>query len=462
MKSLVPVCRVLMTAIASLVTSHCPSAQSLNTLFNFSSLPGFESGTNIGGAHPFHSLLLAGATLYGTTTYGGAVGGGTIFKVNTDGTGFQVVHDFLGYKNGDGVGPYCCLVLSGNTLYGTTAGGGPSLTESFGTIFAVNTDGTGYSILYAFDRSFAARGPGGGLVLSGNTLYGTTFATIFSINTDGTGYSTLHSASGTDGINPQGSLVLSGNKLFGTTYGGGSSSNGAVYTMFTDGTSYALLHSFSALTFLPDASTNSDGANPIAGLVLSGDTLFGTTPTGGPFGCGTLFSINTDGSGFKIVHSFIGTNEAAAPFEIALAGNTIYGGASFFPPDGAFNGKLFRVFNDGTGFAILQTLASGEFDVGGLVLSGNALYGVTEYGGSGGSGIVFKFSLLPQLAMTVLSDSSVLTWPAAQAGFTLQSSTNLASSIAWTAVSPEPVVVNGLNTVTNLISGAQQFFRLAQ
>ncbi len=32
----------------------------------------------------------------------------------------------------------------------------------------------------------------------------------------------------------------------------------------------------------------------------------------------------------------------------------------------------------------------------------------------------------------------------------------------WQAVSPGPVIVNGLNTVTNPFLGAQQFFRLSQ
>jgi len=55
----------------------------------------------------------------------------------------------------------------------------------------------------------------------------------------------------------------------------------------------------------------------------------------------------------------------------------------------------------------------------------------------------------------------ILTWPTNAAGFTLQSTTNLGSSAVWTTNSPAPVVVNGQNTVTNPISGAQQFYRLA-
>jgi hypothetical protein len=43
-----------------------------------------------------------------------------------------------------------------------------------------------------------------------------------------------------------------------------------------------------------------------------------------------------------------------------------------------------------------------------------------------------------------------------------QSTTNLGSPAVWTTNSLVPVVVNGQNTVTNPISGTQQFFRLIQ
>jgi hypothetical protein len=55
-----------------------------------------------------------------------------------------------------------------------------------------------------------------------------------------------------------------------------------------------------------------------------------------------------------------------------------------------------------------------------------------------------------------------LTWPTNAVGFTLQSTTNLHSPAAWVTNSPAPVVINGQNTVTNPISGAQQFYRLRQ
>src|ERR1017187_1999620 len=56
----------------------------------------------------------------------------------------------------------------------------------------------------------------------------------------------------------------------------------------------------------------------------------------------------------------------------------------------------------------------------------------------------------------------ILMWPTNATGFILQSTTNLVSPAVWTTIVPEPVVVNGNNTVTNPISGSQKFYRLSQ
>jgi uncharacterized repeat protein (TIGR03803 family) len=63
---------------------------------------------------------------------------------------------------------------------------------------------------------------------------------------------------------------------------------------------FNLLHTFGAGPGL----TNSDGEEPRSDLVLSGNTLYGTTPLGGTNGYGVIFSINTDGSGFTGGASF--------------------------------------------------------------------------------------------------------------------------------------------------------------
>jgi uncharacterized repeat protein (TIGR03803 family) len=249
---------------------------------------------------------------------------------------------------------------------------------------------------------------------------------------------------------------LSGNTLYGTTYYGGTWSNGTVYAMSTDGSGYTLLHSFRTTSGPTYTITNTDGMNPSAGVTLSGDTLYGTATYAGILGGGTVFSLKTDGSGFKVLHSFDGTN-GGAPSNLAIVGNTLYGAVS----DGlSQKGRLFSMNTDGSGFTVLCTINQG-FGAGGLAVTNNTLYGTTYYGGAAGTGTIFKFSLLPQLTITCSGPNSVLTWPNSATGFTLQSTTNLAAPV-WSTVSATPAVVNGLNTVTNPVSGKQQFFRLSQ
>ncbi len=72
----------------------------------------------------------------------------------------------------------------------------------------------------------------------------------------------------------------------------------------------------------------------------------------------------------------------------------------------------------------------------------------------------------PQLTTSRSETNIILTWPTDNYGFgyaeyTLECSTNLASP-AWTTNFQVPVVVNGQYTVTNSISGRQQFYRLSQ
>ena len=51
---------------------------------------------------------------------------------------------------------------------------------------------------------------------------------------------------------------------------------------------------------------NTEGAFPVGGLILAGDTLYGTAEWGGCFGGGTLIKVNTNGSGFTVLHNFAG------------------------------------------------------------------------------------------------------------------------------------------------------------
>ncbi len=118
-------------------------------------------------------------------------------------------------------------------------------------------------------------------------LYGTTEGggaqfegTIFKLNPDGNGYSILYSlhSSGPDTHDPQAGLLLAGDGYFyGTGYGGASSGAGGVFRVRTDGTGYAVLHNF------PTSADLSDGNSPRAVLVADKEGAFyGTTLSGGP------------------------------------------------------------------------------------------------------------------------------------------------------------------------------------
>ena len=86
---------------------------------------------------------------------------------------------------------------------------------------------------------------------------------------------------------------------------------------------------FTGFTNLYNFSDGTDGANPHAGLLLSGNTLYGTAQLGGSAGYGTVFGLNTNGAGFTTLHGFIGGADGANPYaSVILSGNTLYGTAA--------------------------------------------------------------------------------------------------------------------------------------
>jgi uncharacterized repeat protein (TIGR03803 family) len=246
------------------------------------------AGGSTDGATPTAALILDGlGYLYGTTQSGGANGLGTVFRMQTDGTGFMILHSFAGTPN-DGDTPMAGLVLDpSGVLYGTTQGGG---TYDQGTIFSVKTDGTGYVTRYNFTGDNDGSLPSAPLTLGLNqTLYGTaelggaySSGTVFKIQTDGTGFATIYSLGVTfeDASNPEASVTLdAAGNLLGTASGGGYYGLGAVFEMRLDGSGYSILHSF--------AGAPQDGSLPLAAVIIdSYGNVYGTTNAGGAYGSG--------------------------------------------------------------------------------------------------------------------------------------------------------------------------------
>jgi uncharacterized repeat protein (TIGR03803 family) len=332
------------TTLTNFVVEHTFSAPAPNSEDTF---------TNSDGGVPSGTLLLSSNLLYGTAAYGGIGGSGTVFKMTTNGASFNVLRTFTialtnapgFYTNSDGANPLAGLVLSSNLLYSTASGGG---TNGNGVIFSVTTNGS-FAVLHTFPALDAATEttnndgalPYGGLLLSGNTLYGTAafggvwgFGTIFAINTNGSGFTVLYSfTGGDDGANPQAGLILSGNILIGTAADGGADNAGTVFAINTNKTGFIVLHSFTG---------GDDGASPSASLTLSSNILYGTAASGGAGGNGTVFAVNTNTLVLTVLHAFTGGNDGANPYgNLILSGNTLYGTTV----DGGIGG-------DGTVFAV--------------------------------------------------------------------------------------------------------------
>jgi uncharacterized repeat protein (TIGR03803 family) len=199
--------------------------------------------------------------------------------------GINTLHSFNGT---DGAVP-----SSGLTLYGTTTGGGA---DGYGTIFSIGIDGAGFTSLHSFDGEDGSF-PIGDLVLFGTNLFGTTLyegtgtdpsGTVFSIGTNGSGFLTLHNFNGgdNDGANPTGTLIVLGNTLYGTTQTGGTNNGGTVFALYYNDDNFNVLYDF---------TEGNDGGVPIGGLVLSNTTLYGTTSKYGSNSYGSVFALQVPG-----------------------------------------------------------------------------------------------------------------------------------------------------------------------
>ncbi|HEY1676746.1 MAG TPA: choice-of-anchor tandem repeat GloVer-containing protein [Candidatus Sulfotelmatobacter sp.] len=388
--------RILVVVAALACFSHILSAQTDQTLYNFT---GYGDGGN-----PLSSLVMdAAGNLYGTTFVGGQFGAGEVFELSP--TGISVLYSFTG--GADGANPYMADVIfdaSGN-LYGTTVGGGAN---DLGTIFKLTPSGSGWSesVLHSFQGQTDGANPYAGLVFdSAGNLYGTT--ALGGINNQGTIFQlkpaansqwieeVVHTFGGKDGSVPAGGLVFDRkNNLYGVTQGGGAKAAGVVYRLSPSakGWSLAVLHSFTG---------GADGSNPYGERLILDSTgrVYGTTEGGGLAQSGTVFRLTPAATGQwseRVLYSF-NSKVAGNPFSglvMDTKGN-LYGtcanGNSTTTVGAVFELKV-QPGDKWTEINLhLFTRTDGEFPEAALLrdASGN-LYGTTLLGGANNMGVVFE------------------------------------------------------------------------
>jgi uncharacterized repeat protein (TIGR03803 family) len=352
----------------------------------------FMFGTSVNGyygAYPLAALIDVDGVLYGTTSQGGGsateYGYGTVFRITASGNE-TVLHSFTGKS--DGAFPAAGLIYVNGSLYGTTAGDGLyGSTSGYGTVFSIGPDGSNFRTLYEFKGTPDGAFPLAGLAAARGTLYGTTYAggadgdgTVFSVTADGK-EKVLHSFSvpegsrGPDGGNPAAGLILARGLLYGTTEFGGTGEVGTVFGMSKTGVE-KMIYSFSGISPSP--------RNPVAGLIAIGKALYGTSYSGGTDLYGSVFSVHTDGTDERVLHSFTNGVDGANP-----AANLIYVNRRFYGTttggDSYGYGTIFSIGKSGDeqilhNFGVHYTY-DGYRPVAGLLDIGNTLYGTTEEGG---------------------------------------------------------------------------------
>ena len=403
----------------------------------FSVIHQFTGGQD--GANPYAGLTMdAAGNLYGTAASGGNTGGGcavdggcgSVFKLAYKGSGriFAPLYSFQG--GNDGSTPYARVIIGPDgALYGTTHQGGGSGCggSGCGTVFRLRPPATACktalcywteTVLYQFTGGSDGGLPGNGDLVfdqAGN-LYGTTTTGgVGSCNggTCGVVYeltpssgswteSVLYSfAGGSDGGSPFAGVIFDkAGYLYGTASAGGNLACNAPYGC---GTLFQLTPSGSGWVenVLYTFQGGSDGASPFGGLIFDpSGNLYGTTPSGGSGGGGTVFILTPSNGNWTlgVVYSFTGSGNSPGPSDnlIMDATGNLYGTTA---DEGAYGyGSVFKLTGSGGNWTntSLHDFAGGSDGgnpAGSVVLdaSGN-LYGTTFYGGANGKGVVFEFT----------------------------------------------------------------------
>jgi len=305
----------------------------------------YNIGVNVlDGIQPLGGVVFdSQGNLYGTTSSGGSLGYGVIYKLSPTANGWTET-GLYPFNGVNGENPNATLIVdSADNVYGTTAYGGP---HSKGVVFELV--GGEIRLLHGFTGLGDGAGPLSTLALDkAGRIYGTTTTgggddagVVFQLTLVNGIWkeSVLYSFTRGVGIGdcPVGGVILdSQENLYGTTYrNGAAGTNGGVFKLTRISSrkwSYSILYAFQGPT---------DGNMPGASLVFdTTGNLYGTTQLGGNRRLGTVFELSPTASGQwdeAFLYSFQGGRDGANPITTALVldalgnvyGTTAYGGTA--------------------------------------------------------------------------------------------------------------------------------------
>ncbi len=335
-------------------SANCGSAFNYNLNSNTYNANAFNGTTN--GAQPNGSFIKANnGNIYGMVTYDGGSfspgGNGYLLQYDANNNTIIPLFNFTGTSGAfPGARPYGALLeISPGVVYGLTQRGG---TNNGGVIFSYTLSTNTYSVLYNFTS--------------------------------------------TNGWRPQGSLIKASNGLFyGMTSFGGINNNGVVFSFDASNGIYTKLVDFTGTTgsFM--------GGDPKGSLIEANTgLLYGLTSIGGTNSSGVLFEYNIVTNVYTVKYNFTPASGGTFPRGSLLKANNgmLYGLTS---NGGMGNGVLFEYDMTGPGtytskfdFTGGSGLNPGGSPQGSLIQGSDGnLYGMTNNGGSTGSGVIFGYNL---------------------------------------------------------------------
>jgi uncharacterized repeat protein (TIGR03803 family) len=379
----------------------------------------YSFGGGADGEYSSTDLIMDSAgNLYGTTVQGGK-GGGTAFQLTPSATGWKhhVLYQFTG--GADGGEPYGGLTLDtwGN-LYGTAVVGGTggSCVESgCGVVFKISKSGGKWSqsVIYNFTGGKDGYGPGGGLTLGHDgSLFGMTptggakaLGVVFQLRPGpGSGawiLTVIHTfTGGKDGATGSaGRLLLDRvGALWGVATVGGTHGKGVAFKLSAGPSGSWKLRPIYQFKGQPDAGF------PYGGLVADpSGNLYGTTYYDGANNLGAVYQLSHHpGAPWteQVLYSFKGGSDGEKSISTLArdAAGNLYGTTSEGGAGGCGCGVIFKVAPSPSGWTEsvayrFRNSPDGAFAYNGMVADGAGnYYGATVHGGSGGDGVIYKFT----------------------------------------------------------------------
>jgi uncharacterized repeat protein (TIGR03803 family) len=373
-----------------------------------------QNTTTVDGVMPTSLIQGSDGNLYGTTSVGGLVGGGAVFRATPSGA-YSVLYSFL-CGTTDGCQPTSLVQGPDGNFYGTTLTGGHGVCGSppptpgansapptCGVVFRVTPSGE-ESVLYFFSGGADGGVPYPQLIVGPDgALYGITAdfygasagGAVFRVDLAGT-ESVLYQFSAqtsTDGVNPTSIMLASDGNFYGTTVFGGLNGVGTIYRLTASGAE-SVLYSFQRGT---------DAAYPQTPFIQGADGYFyGTTNGGGMYACGTIYKASPNGDE-SVILSFSGNDGCGpGPGWVQMASGLFYGSAGYSDSGQCspnWCGIIYSVSPPGSpAITYLFTLAN----YSGTIIapapyaliagSDGNLYGVTQFGGDLDGGMLFELT----------------------------------------------------------------------